>query len=93
MAEGKTVRQRHLDGDAEVPRNGFAVVFETVVGFVDFDDAFTGMTAMQAAFSIIAEHGDEGRYRFPGPDENVDVVVEITYVTKSAGKNGEGLAG
>jgi hypothetical protein len=63
-----------------VPPEGFEVMLEVPVGFVEM--TFGGdVTPMVAAMTIIANHHEEsaskGVYRFPGPHGPVMVQVEV----------------
>lgn len=57
---------------------GFAVTVRQEIGFVSMDGLGT-MNPAQAAFLLIADHGTDGLYEFPGPDEGTTTRVDVRW--------------
>jgi hypothetical protein len=53
----------------------FQVVVESVVGEVTVDPYGDGPSPREAAFILIARHGDEGRYSFPLEDGKTEHIT------------------
>ena len=52
----------------------FQVLVQSVVGEVEVSPYGGGPSAREAAFALIARHGDEGEYKFPLEDGTTEYV-------------------
>lgn len=59
------------------PPAGFDVTVRTIIGRVILGEE--GERPDVAAFKMIALHGEDGVYEFPGPDENTTTRVQVTW--------------
>lgn len=78
--KGMHVRGKHagLNVNPLINEDGFAVVIEKEVGRVRFGDG--NHAPHEAAFLIIANAGEDGTFRFPGPAEGVTVEVIVNTI-------------
>lgn len=58
-------------------REGFDVIVEQVIGHVGYDPK-SDLSPVEAAFLMIARHGDPGTFRFPLGYEDATLKVEVT---------------